>query len=102
MPVSMNLSDLLRPGEGQKLLQAYEVSLRFVKERDAIRLRIKQSLTLANVHMNSYFACLRHTFCRNYKIVSAAGSPEFIELISAQGGNKRMSQLCHGSRLTQL
>src|SRR6266436_6332544 len=33
---------------------------------------------------------------------SAAGSPEFIELICAQGGNKRMGQLCHGSRLPQL
>ena len=30
-----------------------------------------------------------------------AGSPEFIELICAQGGNERTSQCCHESRLPQ-
>ncbi len=33
---------------------------------------------------------------------SVAGSPEFIELICAQGGNERTGQLCGGSRLPQL
>ena len=33
---------------------------------------------------------------------SVASSPEFIELIYAQGGNKRMGQLCHGPRLPKL
>src|SRR6266436_818140 len=32
---------------------------------------------------------------------TAAGSPELIELICAQGGNERTSQLCHGSCLPQ-
>src|SRR5437868_13183475 len=33
---------------------------------------------------------------------SVVGSPEFIELICAQGGNERTSQLRHGSRSPQL
>src|SRR3989441_3802591 len=32
---------------------------------------------------------------------SVAGSPEFIELLGTQSGNKCTGQLCHGSRLHQ-
>ncbi len=34
-------------------------------------------------------------------LASVASSPEFIELIGAQGGNERTGQLRHGSRLHQ-
>jgi len=40
--------------------------------------------------------------CRSCVRRQFAGSPEFIELICAQGGNERTGQCCHGSRLPQL
>ena len=41
---------------------------------------------------------LRETECFH---MSVAGSPGFVELLGAQGGDERTGQFCHGSRLPQ-